>query len=180
MIPSRASAGSNRAYPTAQMKDHGIGSGQIVRRKEDGSLEYQRDDLTVEEPLEIRIARKTLATTMRTPGHDEELAAGFLISEAIVRKRSDIAKISTPNRPHLHPLPLSHRERRTRSASEGKGVGEGEAHVRQHGGEGNGRTRHRRVATTFPRVKLMSDPNSHRCGSFTIASRTHEPARAGE
>ena len=67
------------------VKEDGIGSGQIIRRKSDGSLEYHRDDLTIEEPLEIRIARKTLATTMRTPGHDEELGAGFLVSEGIVK-----------------------------------------------------------------------------------------------
>ena len=73
------------------MKEHGIGSGQIIRRKTDGSFEYHHDDLTVEEPLEIRIARKTLATTMRTPGHDEELAAGFLISEGILRTRDKSA-----------------------------------------------------------------------------------------
>jgi FdhD protein len=78
------------------MKEHGIGSGQIIRRKQDGSLGYQRDDLTVEEPLEIRVGRKTLATTMRTPGHDEELGAGFLVSEGIVRKAEQIAKISRP------------------------------------------------------------------------------------
>ena len=78
------------------MKEDGIGSGQIIRRKEDGSLEYQRDDLTVEEPLEIRIARQTIATTMRTPGHDEELAAGFLVSEGIVRTRDKIDKFSRP------------------------------------------------------------------------------------
>jgi len=78
-----------------QMKDaHSIGPGQIIRRKDDGSLEYLRDELTIEEPLEIRIGSKTLATTMRTPGHDDELAAGFLISEAIVRDRGQIAKIS--------------------------------------------------------------------------------------
>src|SRR6266478_8408157 len=120
MIPSRASAASNCAYSTAQMKEHGIGSGQIVRRKEDGLLEYQRDDLTVEEPLEIRIGRKTLATTMRTPGHDEELAAGFLVSEAIVRERSEIAKISIPSRPHLNPLPEG--EEDASAPGEGKGV----------------------------------------------------------
>ena len=57
---------------------HSIGPGRIIRRKKDGSLEYLRDDLTIEEPLEIRIGGKTLATTMRTPGHDDELAAGFL------------------------------------------------------------------------------------------------------
>jgi FdhD protein len=72
------------------VKDDGIGSGQIIRRKSDGSFEYQRDDLTVEEPLEIRIGRKTVATTMRTPGHDDELAAGFLVSEGIVRMRDKI------------------------------------------------------------------------------------------
>jgi FdhD protein len=75
-------------------ESHGIGPGRIIRRKQDGSLEYLRDDLTVEEPLEIRIGNKTLATTMRTPGHDDELAVGFLVSEAIVRDRSVIAKIS--------------------------------------------------------------------------------------
>jgi FdhD protein len=72
-----------------------IGPGRIIRRKQDGSLEYLRDDLTIEEPLEIQIGGKPLATTMRTPGHDEELAAGFLVSEAIVRDRKDIARIST-------------------------------------------------------------------------------------
>ena len=78
------------------VKEDGIGSGQIIRRKSDGSLEYHHDDLTVEEPLEIRIGRKTLATTMRTPGHDEELAAGFLVSEGIVRARDKIDKFSRP------------------------------------------------------------------------------------
>ncbi len=73
-----------------------IGSDRIIRRKPDGSLEFQRDDLTVEEPLEIRIGRKTLATTMRTPGHDEELAAGFLVSEAIIRIGDKIDKFSRP------------------------------------------------------------------------------------
>jgi FdhD protein len=74
---------------------HSISPGRIVRRKKDGSLEYLRDDLTIEEPLEIRINGKALATTMRTPGHDDELAAGFLVSEAIVHDRSAIAEIST-------------------------------------------------------------------------------------
>jgi len=73
---------------------HSIGPGRIIRRKKDGSLEYLRDDLTIEEPLEIQIGGKALATTMRTPGHDDELAAGFLVSEAIVLDRSAIAEIS--------------------------------------------------------------------------------------
>jgi FdhD protein len=81
---------------SSQMKEErGISPGKIIRRKQDGSLEYLQDELTIEEALEIRIGRKTLATTMRTPGHDDELAAGFLVSEAIVRERSEIVRIST-------------------------------------------------------------------------------------
>ena len=78
------------------MKADGIGPGQIVRRRDDGTLEYQRDELTIEEPLEIRIGDKVVATTMRTPGHDEELAAGFLLSEAIIRSGDQIKKFSRP------------------------------------------------------------------------------------
>jgi FdhD protein len=80
------------------MKESGIDSQKIIRRKRDGELEYQPDDLTIEEPLEIRIGRKALATTMRTPGHDEELAAGFLVSEGIIRKRQEAAEISVSRR----------------------------------------------------------------------------------
>src|SRR3989454_2766339 len=85
MITSRSSC---------HMKESGIDSQKIIRRKRDGELEYQPDDLTIEEPLEIRIGRKSLATTMRTPGHDDELAVGFLLSEAIVRECKEIAAIS--------------------------------------------------------------------------------------
>ena len=77
------------------MKESSIDSQKIIRRKQDGELEYLPDDLTIEEPLEICIGRKIVATTMRTPGHDEELAAGFLVSEAIVRERQEIANISS-------------------------------------------------------------------------------------
>src|SRR3954467_1472275 len=41
------------------------------------------DRLAVEEPLEIRIGARPIAVTMRTPGHDEELALGFCLSEGI-------------------------------------------------------------------------------------------------
>jgi formate dehydrogenase assembly factor FdhD len=77
---------------------HSIGPRSIIRRKIDGSLADLRDDLTIEEPLEIRIGDKTLATTMRTPGHDDELAAGFLVSEAIVRDQSAIENIERKKR----------------------------------------------------------------------------------
>ncbi len=43
----------------------------------------ERDELAVEEPLEIRVNGEAIAVTMRTPGHDEELALGFLLSEGV-------------------------------------------------------------------------------------------------
>src|SRR5204862_7677965 len=79
------------------VKEDGSSSRQIIRRKQDGALEYHRDDLTIEEPLEIRIGRKTIATTMRTPGNDEELAAGFLLSEGLIRASDEIDKFSRPS-----------------------------------------------------------------------------------
>jgi FdhD protein len=88
---------SRQQYLTImQMEDkESVDQGKIIRRKDDGELEYLRDELTIEEPLEIRIGGKTLATTMRTPGYDDELAAGFLVSEAIIRERQQIDKISS-------------------------------------------------------------------------------------
>jgi FdhD protein len=43
-----------------------------------------RDEVAVEEPLEIRVGGEPLAVTMRTPGHDEELALGFLVGEGLL------------------------------------------------------------------------------------------------
>jgi FdhD protein len=52
-----------------------------VVRLPDGRSE--RDQVAVEEPLEIRIGGRPVAVTMRTPGHDEELALGFCLSEGL-------------------------------------------------------------------------------------------------
>ncbi len=52
-----------------------------VLRLPDGASE--RDRVAVEEPLEIRIGGEAVAVTMRTPGHDEELALGFCLSEGL-------------------------------------------------------------------------------------------------
>ena len=53
----------------------------------------QADFLAAEEPLGIRVDGTALTMTMRTPGDDIELAAGFLVSEAVVRSPDDIAEI---------------------------------------------------------------------------------------
>ncbi len=55
-----------------------------VLRLPDGAQE--RDQVAVEEPLEIRISGEPVAVTMRTPGHDEELALGFCLSEGLQPK----------------------------------------------------------------------------------------------
>ncbi len=51
------------------------------------------DELVVEEPLEMRVGGVAIAVTMRTPGHDRELTAGFLHSEGVVTTTSDLAGI---------------------------------------------------------------------------------------
>lgn len=64
-----------------------------VVRRERGRQEDGEDQVVVEEPLELRIGDTPLAVTMRTPGHDEELAAGFCLTEGIVSTSDDIAAI---------------------------------------------------------------------------------------
>src|SRR5215472_9333090 len=56
-----------------------------------GSAGFQADLLAGEEPLGIRVDGTALTMTMRTPGDDTELAAGFLVSEGVVRSPDDIA-----------------------------------------------------------------------------------------
>ena len=76
----------------------------IVAVTADG-LTAHDDELAVEEPLEIRVKiprasgvlQTSLATTMRTPGADAELAAGFLYTEGLVHRRSDIVQIELPS-----------------------------------------------------------------------------------
>jgi FdhD protein len=70
----------------------------------DGSAHRRPDRLAAEQPLEIRIAAPgldptTAAVTMRTPGDDFELAAGFLFTEGIVGSREDILTIRYCDRP---------------------------------------------------------------------------------
>ncbi len=59
----------------------------------EATVSRREDVLAVEEPLEIRVGGTSLSITMRTPGHDFDLAAGFLISEGIVAHATDVAAI---------------------------------------------------------------------------------------
>lgn len=89
MTRDRASNVTQRSAATA-----------IVRFQRDERSELT-DRVAIEEPLEIRVdfvangerSVRSLSITMRTPGHDEELAAGFLMSEGLVRSARDIESI---------------------------------------------------------------------------------------
>ena len=59
----------------------------------EGNIHSVQDSLAAEEPLEIRIDGSPLTVTMRTPGHDLELAAGFLLTEGIIDSRDQLAGI---------------------------------------------------------------------------------------
>ncbi|BAY17292.1 formate dehydrogenase family accessory protein FdhD [Anabaenopsis circularis NIES-21] len=63
---------------------------------ENGKKRLRQDQLTTEEPLEIRLTSpsRTVAITMRTPGADFELVAGFLFSEGVINSKQDIQKMS--------------------------------------------------------------------------------------
>ena len=62
-----------------------------VTEWEDGLVRSLRDSLAAEEPLELRVDGQPLTVTMRTPGHDLELAAGFLLTEGIIESLGQIA-----------------------------------------------------------------------------------------
>lgn len=69
--------------------------GRYVLRWQRGARpRREKDELAAEEPLEIQVDTRPIAVTMRTPGHDDELAAGFLLTEGIVHSKADIAKIT--------------------------------------------------------------------------------------
>lgn len=61
---------------------------------DDGKLSRKDDCLAAEAPLEIRVGQNALSVTMRTPGHDLELAAGFLFTEGIVERRDQIVALA--------------------------------------------------------------------------------------
>lgn len=66
---------------------------EIVRLGAGGPA-AQLDSVATEEPLEIRVEGHSIAVVMRTPGHDRELAAGFLLTEGIAKSAKDIFDIA--------------------------------------------------------------------------------------
>ena len=67
-----------------------------VTQWEDGKATRVDDYLAAEEPLEMRSRRSSLGVTLRTPGNDEELVAGFLFTEGIISRREDLVSLRLP------------------------------------------------------------------------------------
>ena len=87
-----ASAKKSSSNTSATKSPRSVEITQVVEWRE-GNTRRVQDYLAAEEPLEIMIGRKPLVVTMRTPGNDEELGAGFLLTEGIIEERAQLAEI---------------------------------------------------------------------------------------
>ena len=85
------------------LESNSVKKAEIIKVKDNLGFSYT-DDIAVEEPLEIRVTygpkeqkqSKNISVTMRTPGYDEELAAGFLFTEGIISGDQQIIKVTHP------------------------------------------------------------------------------------
>src|SRR4051794_20082650 len=80
-------------WSMAKTFDRHVGEAWIERVTAAGERARERDELAVEEPLEIRVDGEALAVTMRTPGEDDELAVGFLAGEGLIAGPDDIVEV---------------------------------------------------------------------------------------
>jgi len=71
-----------------------ITTAPIRRWQRGGASTAETDDLATEEPLEIRVDGRSISVTMRTPGRDDELAVGFLLSEGLIKDRADVREVA--------------------------------------------------------------------------------------
>src|SRR5580692_12239816 len=81
-----------RRHPNVPEKQRSVNLTR-VSEWEDGNIGRKDDYLAAEEPLEIRVGDEPLSVTMRTPGHDVELAAGFLFTEGLIERREQILSL---------------------------------------------------------------------------------------
>ena len=65
-----------------------------ITRLADGAFERREDAVAVERALEIRVDDRTISVTLRTPGHDAELALGFLAGEGLIARRAEVRDVA--------------------------------------------------------------------------------------
>jgi FdhD protein len=87
MMPDDTNRIAERAEASESIRHH------PARKFRSGRFDIEEDRLAVEEPLEIRLGGRRFTLTMRTPGHDEELVAGFLLAEGFIESRTDLSEI---------------------------------------------------------------------------------------
>jgi len=95
----RIAQGAERAAASEGIRGH------PARRFHDGRFDVEEERLAVEEPLEIRLGGRRFTLTMRTPGNDEELVAGFLLAEGFIESPADLGEIRRVRGPKGAPDP---------------------------------------------------------------------------
>src|SRR5437763_8212362 len=88
----RDAAGPQRRTPAVPAPARPIDVTQVTEWQA-GAVSRVDDYLVGEEPLEIRLGNRPISVTMRTPGHDLELAAGFLLTEGVITGGDQIASL---------------------------------------------------------------------------------------
>src|SRR6266478_8524065 len=83
-----------RSFPMVKKKRN-IELTQVTQWEEGRAIRVE-DYLATEEPLEMRAGQYSLGVTLRTPGDDEELVAGFLFTEGIISRREDMVALRMP------------------------------------------------------------------------------------
>ncbi len=81
------------AVPRDRAPDAAVVPAHVTRLRGDAAPHPERDQLIAEAPLEIRLNGEPLAVTLRTPGHDDELALGFLWTMRLIRALDDVVAI---------------------------------------------------------------------------------------
>jgi FdhD protein len=80
--------------PAEKLESELLVSAEVWRYRTGEPPRVEADWLVREEPLEIRVRGKSIAVTMRTPGHDAELTCGFLVSEGILKQPDDVVEVA--------------------------------------------------------------------------------------
>src|SRR5262245_24962701 len=88
--------GVSATQPTTVTPDSAIAPARVVTLPLVGTDSAHDDAIAVEAPLEVRLGGKPLTVLMRTPGHDEELVAGFLFGEGVIADADELLSIERP------------------------------------------------------------------------------------